>query len=307
MIRYVDAYRDQFGVELICRVLGNTAGGFMTSRGYRAAKTREPSSRAIRDQVLGDEMERLHAENYGVYGVRKMHRLMQRQGWLVGRDQVARVMKTRGITGVRRGKTTFTTRSKTTDTYPADKVNRQFQADRPNQLWVADITYVATWQGFAYVAFVTDVFSRKIVGWSVSSTLKTDMLPLQALNMAAWMVSDDLTGLVHHSDRGSNYVSLAYTDRIVELGGTPSVGSKGDSYDNAMAESQFALFETELIKKRRPWRSVEQVELATLEWVWWFNNQRLHSELDYRTPAEVEAEYYAGKDPVLATAIHGNT
>jgi transposase InsO family protein len=149
MIRYVDAYRDQFGVELICRVLGNTAGGFMTSRGYRAAKTREPSSRAIRDQVLGDEMERLHAENYGGYGVRKMHRLMQRQGWLVGRNQVARVMKTRGITGVRRGRTTFTSRSKTTDTYPTDKVNRQFVATRPCQLWVADITYVATWAGFA--------------------------------------------------------------------------------------------------------------------------------------------------------------
>lgn len=229
MIRYVDAYRDQFGVEFICRVLGNTAGGFMTSRGYRAAKTREPSSRAIRDQVLGDEIERLHAENFGVYGVRKMHRLMQRQGWLVGRDQVARVMKTRGIKGVRRGRMTFTTRSKTADTYPTDKVNRQFVATRPCQLWVADITYVATWAGFAYVAFVTDVFSRKIVGWSVSSTLKTDMLPLQSLNMAAWMVSDDLTGLVHHSDRGSNYVALAYTDRILELGGTPSIESKGDS------------------------------------------------------------------------------
>ena len=307
MIRYVDAYRDQFGVELICRVLGNTVGGFMTSRGYRAAKSRPMSNRAIRDQVLGDQMERLHAENYGVYGVRKMYYLMRRQGWLVGRDHVARVMKTRGIGGVRRGRTTFTTKTKTSDSYPLDRVHRQFHADCPNQLWVADITYVATWQGFAYVAFVTDVFSRKIVGWSVSSTLKTDMLPLQALNMAAWMVSDDLTGLVHHSDRGFNYVSLAYTDRIVELGGTPSVGSKGDSNDNALAESQFALFKTELIKKRSPWRTVEQVELATLEWVWWFNNQRLHSELDYQTPAEVEAEYYAQRNPVSATAEHGNT
>lgn len=307
MIRYVDAYRDQFGVELICRVLGNTVGGFMTSRGYRAAQSRPLSHRAIRDQVLGDEIERLHAENYGVYGVRKMYWLMRRQGWLVGRDQVGRVMKNRRIGGVRRGRATFTTKTKTSDSYPADKVQRRFVAERPNQLWVADITYVATWSGFAYVAFVTDVFSRKIVGWSVSSTLKTEMLPLQALNMAAWMVSDDLTGLVHHSDRGSNYVSLAYTDRIVELGGTPSVGSKGDSYDNALAESQFALFKTELIRKQRPWRSVEQVELTTLEWVWWFNNQRLHSELDYQTPAEVEAEYYAKKDPVLATAIHGNT
>lgn len=212
MIRFVDAYRNQFGVELICRVLGNTAGGFITSRGYRAAKTRPMSHRAIRDRVLGDELERLHRENFGVYGVRKMYWLMRRQGWLVGRNQIARVMKTRGIGGVRRGRTTFTTRTKKTDSYPLDKVNRQFQAKRPNQLWVADITYVATWAGFAYVAFVTDVFSRRIVGWSVSETLKTDMLPLQAPNMVAWAVSDDLTGLLHHSDLGSNNVSLAYTD-----------------------------------------------------------------------------------------------
>ena len=305
MIRYVDTYRNHFGVEQICRVLARTEGGFITSRGYRAAKNRPLSDRAVRDQVLGDDIERFHAANFGVYGVRKMHRLMKRQGWLVGRDQVAWVMKTRGITGVKRGKTTFTTRTKPADSYPLDKVNRKFRATKPCQLWVADITYVATWSGFAYVAFVTDVFSRTIVGWSVSSSLKTDMLPLQALNMAAWNVSDDLTGLIHHSDRGSNYVSLTYTDRIVELGGTPSVGSTGDSYDNALAESQFALFKTELIKKRRPWRTVEQVELATLEWVWWFNNQRLHSGLDYRTPAEVEAAYYAEQDPVLATATHG--
>jgi transposase InsO family protein len=227
----------------------------MTSRGYWAAKNRPMSNRVIRDQVLGGEIERLQAENYGVYGVRKMYYLMRDEDWLVGRDQVARVMKTRGITGVRRGKTTFTTKTKKSDSYPADKVQRHFQAERPNQLWVSDITYVA---------FVTDVFFRKIIGWSVSSTLKTEDLPLQVLDMAVWNVSDDLTGLVHPSDRGSNYVSLAYTDRIVELGGTPSVGSKGDSHDNAMPESQFALFKTELIKKRRSWRTVEQVELATL-------------------------------------------
>ena len=234
-----------------------------------------------------------------------MYYLMRRQGWLVGRDQIARVMKTRGITGVKRGKTTFTTKTKTSDSYPLDRVQRQFVGERPNQLWVSDITYVATWVGFAYVAFVADVLSRKIVGWSVSSTLKTEDLPLQALDMAVWNVSDDLTGLVHHSDRGSNYESLTYTDRIVELGGTPSVGSKGASCDNALAESQFALFKTELIKKRRPWRTVEQVELATLEWVWWFNNQRLHSEIGNVPPIEIEQAYYAEKDPVLATASHG--
>lgn len=168
MIRYVDAYRDQFAVELICRVLSNTAGGFMTSRGYRAAKSRPMSKRAIRDQVLGDEMERLHAENYGVYGVRKMYYLMRRQGWIVGRDQVARVMKTLGIAGARRGKTLFTTKTKKSDSYPTDKANRRFVAECPNQLWVEDVKYVPTWTQVAYVAFVTDVFSRKIVGWCVS-------------------------------------------------------------------------------------------------------------------------------------------
>ena len=207
----------------------------MTSRGYRAAKSRPMSNRAIRDQLVGDELDRLRADNDSAYGVHKMHRLIRRQGWLVGRDQVARVMKTRGIAGVRRGRTTFTTRTKDSDRYPLDKVNRKFQASRPCQLWVADITYVATWAGMAYVAFVTDVFSRKIVAWSVSSTLKTEMLPLQALNMAAWHVDDDLHGLVHHSDRRSNYVLLAYADRIIGPGETSSVGSKGDSCDNAPA------------------------------------------------------------------------
>lgn len=176
-------------------------------------------------------------------------------------------MKTRGIMPAKRGNTVFTTRSNTTDTYPVDKFNRRFKAEHPNQLWVADITYVATWGGFEYVALITDGFSRKIIGNSFSSTLKTDMLPLKALNMAAWYVSDDLTGLVHYSDRGSNYVSLTYTDRIVELGGAPSVGSKGESYDNAMAESQFGLFKKKLIRNQRPRRSVETVELATLEWL----------------------------------------
>ena len=162
-------------------------------------------------------------------------------------------------------------------------------------------------RGFVYVAVVTDVFSRKIVGWSVSSTLKTDMLPLQALNIAAWMVSDDLTGLVDHSDRGSNYVSLAYTDRIVKLGGTPSAGSNSNSYDNFFAESQFALFKTELIKKYLPWRTVDQAELTALEWVWWFNNQRPHSETGNLPPIEIEQAYYDEKVPVLATASHGKT
>lgn len=171
---------------------------------------------------------------------------------------------------------------------------------------MSDITYVATWSGFAYVAFITDVFSRRIVGWNVSSSLRTEASPLPALEMAAWL-SGNITGLIHHSDRGSNYVSMVYTDRILELGATPSVGSVGDSYDNALAEAVNGLFKTELIRRRGPWRTIEQVELATLEWVWWWNNQRLHSELGYLTPAEVEANHYADlESPELATASHGN-
>lgn len=303
MIRYVDTFQDRFGVEAICRILGATECGFITARGYRAAKTRPPSARRLSDELLGAEMVRLHEENYGVYGVRKMHALMRRQGWQVGRDQTARLMKLAGVQGVRRSKRTFTTKSDPTTVKPGDLVNRQFTALAPRRLWVADVTYVATWSGFAYVAFVTDVFSRRIVGWRVASTLKADVLPLQALDMAAWDAGGDLAGLVHHADHGSNYLAVVYTDRIVELGAKPSTGSVGDSYDNALAEAVNGLFKTELIRHRGPWRTVEQVELATLEWVWWWNNSRLHGELDYRTPIEIEQAYYADQEsPLLAPA-----
>lgn len=182
-------------------------------------------------------------------------------------------------------------------------MNRQFTATAPRRLWVADITYVATWSGFAYVAFVVDVFSRRIVGWPVAATLKADVLPLQALDMAAWDAGGDLAGLIHHADHGSNYLAVVYTDRIAELGAKPSTGTVGDSYDNALAEAVNGLFKTELIRRRAPWRTVEQVELATLEWVWWWNNQRLHGELDYRTPIEIEQAHYADHEsPLPATA-----
>jgi putative transposase len=297
MIRYVDTFKDRFGVEAICRILGATECGFLTARGYRAAKTRPASARALSDRLLGAEMVRLHAENYGVYGVRKMHALMRRQGWVIGRDQTGRIMRSLGLRGVKRSKRVFTTKSDPAGVKPLDLVQRRFTAAAPRRLWVVDITYVRTWQGFAYVAFVTDVFSRRIVGFNVASTLKADILPLQALDMAAFTAGGDLTGLTHHSDHGSNYMSLVYTDRIIELGATPSTGTVGDSYDNALAEAINALYKTELIRQRGPWRTVEQVELATLEWVWWFNNQRLHSELGYRTPAEVEASHYADLEP----------
>ena len=280
-----------------------TECGFMTARGYRAATTRPPSARALSDQLLGGEMLRLHTENYGVYGVRKMHALMRRQGWALGRDQTGRIMRTLGLRGVNRSKRVFTTKSDPASVKPNDLVQRRFTATAPCRLWVVDITYVRTWQGFAYVAFVTDVFARKIVGFNVASTLKADILPLQALDMAAFSTRGDLTGLTHHSDHGSNYMSLVHTDRIVELGATPSAGTVGDSYDNALAEAVNGLCKTELIRQRGPWHTIEQVELATLEWVWWWNTQRLHSELGYRTPGEVEATYYADLDtPETATA-----
>jgi transposase InsO family protein len=306
MIRFIGVYRDRFGVEAICRTLGAAECGFLTARGYQAARSRPPSARALSDDLLGAEIARLHAEHYSVYGVRKMHALMRRQGWVIGRDQTARLMRARRLRGVRRGKRVFTTRPDPAAARPADLVQRQFTADAPRRLWVADITYVRTWQGFAYVAFVTDAYSRRIVGWNVASTLRADILPLQALDMAAWHAGGNLAGLIHHADHGSNYLSLLYTSRIAELGATPSTGTVGDSYDNALAEAVNGLYKTELIRQRGPWRTIEQVELATLEWVWWWNHQRLHGELGHRTPAEAETAYYADPaTPGLATASPG--
>ncbi|GAA3009969.1 IS3 family transposase [Microbacterium aurantiacum] len=293
MIRFINEDRDRFGVELICRVLRPTVQGFLTSRGYRAAVGREPSARQLKDELLVPEVARLHAENYGVYGRRKMHALMRRQGWEIGRDQTERLMRLAGVEGVKRSKRLFTTRSDPAAEKPKDLVHRRFTAPGPRRLWVADVTYVATWSGFAYVAFVTDVYSRRIVGWNVASTLRSDILPLRALDMAAWATGGRLDGLIHHADHGSNYLAVVYTDRIEELGAKPSTGTVGDSFDNALAEAVNGLYKTELIRQRGPWRTVEQVELATLEWVWWWNHQRLHGELDMRTPVEVEQAYYA--------------
>ena len=230
MIAFVREHADRFGVEAICRTLGATVGGFITARGYRAAVARPRSARSISDQVLGAQIVRLHEENYSVYGVRKMHAAMRRAGWVIGRDQTGRIMAGLGLTGVRRGRKTFTTRSDAAATRPADLVQRHFHPDAPRRLWVADITYVATWSGFAYVAFVIDAYSRRIVGWNVAATLKAEVLPLQALDMAAWQAGGDLSGLTHHSDHG-NYMSLVYTDRVVQLGAVGSTGTVGDSYD----------------------------------------------------------------------------
>ena len=293
MIRYIDEHKDRFGVEGICRVLGEQLEcGFMTASGYWAAKRRPPAARTFSDRDLIELIERLHAANYGVYGVRKMWWLLNREGHQVGRDQVARLMRQAGLRGVVRGRRPFTTVSDPADRRPDDLVQRRFTAAAPNRLWVADLTYVRTWAGFCYVAFVVDVYSRMIVGWAASATMRTEDLPLVALETAAWARVGSLNQLIHHSDRGSQYLSIRYTDRLAELGITGSVGSRGDSFDNALAETVNGLFKTELIKRRGPWRTVEQVELATLEWVDWWNQRRLHSALAGLSPADYETIYH---------------
>lgn len=231
MIRFIDENRDQFGVELICRVLRDAVRGFLTSRGYRAAKGRPKSARQLRDELLVPEIVRLHGENYVVYGVRKMHALLRRQGWDVGRDQTSRLMRLAGVRGVSKARRAFATKPDPEQAKPKDLVQRDFTAPAPRKLWVADITYVVTWQGFAYAAFVIDVFSRRIVGWNVAATLKSEILPMQALDMAPWQSGGRLDGLIHHADHGSNYTTMVYTNRIQELSALPSTGTVGDSYD----------------------------------------------------------------------------
>mgnify|MGYP002724476268 CR=1 FL=1 len=292
MIAYIDMYKDRFGVEPICRTLGATECGFITSRGYRAAKARPASDREVRDRQLLPVLREVHARNYGVYGKRKMWHAMRRQGWNIGREQTARLMRKAGLQGVRRGRKPITTcRAKTLDTR-LDLVDRDFTATGPNRLWVADITYVRTTSGFCYTAFVTDVFSRKIVGWSTRATMRTEELPLEALEHALTCAKDQaLNGLVHHSDRGSQYVSIRYSDRLREAGITASVGSVGDSYDNALAETVNGLYKAELIHAKPAWPSTTEVEFETLKWVHWWNHERLHEALDYQTPTEYEANH----------------
>ena len=248
MIAYIDEYKDRFGVEPICRTLrASLEGGFITSRGYRAAKSRPASARSIRDRILAEELREIHAHNFGVYGIRKMWHAARRAGWDIGRDQVARLMKIAGIAGVCRGRTAITTRPAQLPDSRPDLVKRCFKAGKPNELWVADITYVRTISGFVYTAFVTDVFSRKIIGWATRSTMKTEALPLEALEQAIMNAKEHLSGLVHHSDHGSQYTSIAYNEKLADYGIKPSTGRVGDSYDNALAEAVNGLYKSELI------------------------------------------------------------
>jgi len=260
-----------------------------------AARLRNPelrSDRAKRDEVLIPHIKRVWNDNLKVYGADKVWKQMNRETIPVARCTVERLMSRLGLQGARRGKIMRTTIPDQSVPCPLDRVNRQFVADRPDQIWVSDFTYVSTWQGWLYVAFVVDVFARRIVGWRVSRTMNTDFV-LDALEQALYARQPDKSeDLIHHSDRGSQYVSIRYTERLAEAGIDPSVGSKGDSYDNALAETINGLYKAELIHRRGPWKSVESVELATLEWVSWFNHQRLMEPLGYIPPAEAEANYY---------------
>jgi putative transposase len=265
------------------------AGLPIASSTYYAARSRPPSKRALRDEELRKQIMKIYTDNFSVYGARKIWKELHRRGEQVARCTVERLMRELGIRGAVRGTDKIrTTRADPHGQVLGDKVERDFTADAPNRLWVADFTYVATWSGIAFVAFVTDVYSRKIVGWRAADHMRTDLV-LDALEMAMWHRGEaDLSRLVHHSDRGAQYTAIRYTQRLVDAGADPSVGSTGDSYDNALAESVIGLYKTELIGRQAPWRNVEDVELATLSWVSWFNTQRIHSSIGYRTPTEYE-------------------
>jgi len=290
MTGFVAEHRHVYGVEPICRVL-EIAPSTYYSHAARQADPDLQSNRGWRDKTLGEQIERIWNENRRVYGVRKVWRQLRREGFGVARCTVERLMKRRGLRGVVRGKAVKTTISDKAKPCPLDRVNRQFQAARPNALWVSDFTYVSTWQGFVYVAFVIDVYARRIVGWKVSSTAHTDFV-LDALEQALHArqrVGDQ--ALIHHSDRGVQYVSIRYSERLADAGIEPSVGSVGDSYDNALAETINGLYKAEVIH-RQSWKNREAVELATLDWVDWYNHKRLLGSIGNIPPAEAEAAYH---------------
>ena len=286
----MDQHRHTHGVEPICKVLQIAPSGYRR----HAVFQRKPELRCARakmDDTLMPQIQQVWQNNMQVYGADKVWYQLNREGVEVARCTVERLMKRLGLQGVRRGKVVRTTVSDKAVPCPLDRVNRQFKADRPNQLWVSDFTYVSTWQGWQYVAFVIDVYARRIVGWRVSSSMRTDFV-LDALEQALYDRQPDHNALIHHSDRGSQYVSILYTERLAQAGIEPSVGSRGDSYDNALAETINGLYKTELIHRRAPWKTKESLELATLEWVSWFNHHRLLESIGYIPPTEAEANYY---------------
>lgn len=289
MVSFIDDHRGEYGVEPICNVLPIAPSTYYTHKAREADPAKRPG-RVRRDEELRVEVKRVWKENRSVYGARKVWRQLRREGIWLARCTVERLMRTAGLEGVVRGGRVRTTiPADLAGSEPLDLVQRVFRAERPNQLWVADFTYVATWRGMVYVAFVIDAFSRRIVGWRASSSMRAD-LALDALEQALHErgTSD---GLVHHSDRGVQYLSIRYTERLAEAGVEASVGSKGDAYDNALAESVIGLFKTEVIRRVGPWKGLDEVEFATLQWVHWFNNERLLEPLGYLPPAEYEEQF----------------
>ncbi len=293
MVGFINDHRDQFGVESICAVLPIAPSTYFRYRAEQRDPTRR-SARRQRDAVLCGLIRRIWETNHRVYGSRKVWKQLAREGVDEARCRVQRLMHAMGLEGATRGRAWITTtQADGTTVRPPDLVDRHFVATSPNQLWVSDFTYVATWRGFVYTAFVIDVFARRIVGWRVSSSLRTDFV-LDALEQAIYDRGDHASAaLVHHSDRGTQYLSMRYTERLADAGIAPSVGSRGDSYDNALAESIIGLYKTEVIQRRGPWRTLEAVEFATLAWVDWFNHRRLLEPIGYVPPAEYEQRYYA--------------
>ncbi len=301
MTLFIDQHRESYGVEPICEVLPIALSTYYEQKARQADPSRLPV-RVRRDAVLCKEIERVWNENRRVYGARKVWRQLHREDIEVARCTVERLIRQLGVSGVVRGWKPRTTIPDEVAARPADLVQRDFTATRPNQLWVADLTYVATWAGFVYVAFVIDVFSRRILGWRVSRSLRSD-LALDALEQALY-ACPDIEQLVHHSDRGVQYLSIRYTERLVEAGIEPSVGSVGDSYDNALAEMLIGLYKTEVIHQLGPWRNVDHVEFETLDWVDWFNSRRLLEPIGYIPPAEFEELYYQSQQaPALVAGL----
>jgi putative transposase len=289
MVSFIDANREVYGVESICAQLPIAPSLYYEHKARAAEPARLPP-RLQRDGLLVSEIRRIHEENFQVYGARKVWRQLGREDITVARCTVERLMRSLGLQGAVRGRKCRTTFAAPSAERPLDLVKRRFQASRPNQLWVADFTYVATWAGFVYVAFVIDVFARRIIGWRVARSMHAELV-LDALEQALWSRSGT-HGVIHHSDRGSQYLSIRYSERLAEAGVEPSVGSVGDSYDNALAETIIGLYKTEVMHRRGPWRTLEAVEYATLEWVDWFNHRRLLEPIGNIPPAELEASYY---------------
>jgi putative transposase len=301
MVLFIDEHRKVHGVGPICNLLPIAPSTYYEQKARMANPARKPL-RVQRDTVFRIEIRRVWDENFQVYGARKVWHQLNREGIRVARCTVERLMHAMGLQGAVRGKRIRTTVADNRSLRPLDLVKRNFTAPCPNQLWVADFTYVATWRGFVYVAFVIDVYARMIVGWRVTTTMNAE-LTLDALEQALWARKIP-GGVIHHSDRGSQYLSIRYSERLSEAGMEPSVGSVGDSYDNALAESVIGLFKTEVIRRRGPWRSLEAVEYATLEWVDWFNNRRILESIGNVSPAEFELAYYQSEEgPVVAAGL----